>query len=74
VPYRAGFGSINNHFFSDMNISIGVSLWLWTSPFNANTTELFPKIRSFGFDSVKIPVEEPDLIDTKKGESSTKVK
>ena len=49
-----------------MNIDFGVSTWLWTSPFNASTTELFPKIKSMGFDSVEIPVEEPDLIDVKK--------
>jgi len=49
-----------------MNINIGVSTWLWTSPFNSKTTELFPKIKSFGFDSVEIPVEDPELIDVNK--------
>jgi D-psicose/D-tagatose/L-ribulose 3-epimerase len=44
-------------------IKLGVSTWLWTSPFTTETTALFPKIKSFGFDAVEIPVEYPELID-----------
>lgn len=44
-------------------ISIGVSTWLWASPFTTDTVSLFPKIKSMGFDVVEIPVEYPDLID-----------
>lgn len=45
------------------NIKFGVSTWLWTSPFTTKTIELFPKIKSFGFDAVEIPVEYPEEID-----------
>ena len=44
-------------------IKFAVSTWLWTSPFTTDTTALFPKIRSMGYDAVEIPVEYPDLID-----------
>lgn len=49
-----------------LNVKFGVSTWLWTSPFTTETIGLFPKIRSMGFDAVEIPVEYPELIDTKK--------
>lgn len=49
-----------------LNISLGVSTWLWTSPFNSETTSLFPKIKEMGYDAVEIPVEDPSLIDAKK--------
>ena len=45
-----------------MNINIGVSTWLWTSPFNTDTVGLFSKIKEMGYDSVEIPVEDPELI------------
>ncbi len=45
-----------------LNIDIGVSTWLWTSPFNNSSIELFPKIKAMGYDVVEIPVEEPKLI------------
>ncbi|MDO6436807.1 sugar phosphate isomerase/epimerase family protein [Cyclobacterium sp. 1_MG-2023] len=48
-----------------LNIKLGVSTWLWTSPFNTATASLFPKIKDMGFDIVEIPVEDPSLIDTK---------
>lgn len=48
------------------SISFAVSTWLWTSPFKTETTELFSKIKSKGFDAVEIPVEYPELIDAKK--------
>lgn len=47
-------------------ISFGVSTWLWASPFTTETTSLFPKIRSMGYDAVEIPVEDPEKIDAKK--------
>ncbi len=48
-----------------LNVSFGVSTWLWTSPFNAETTALFPKIKEMGYDVVEIPVEDPSLIGVK---------
>ncbi len=42
---------------------IGVSTWLWTSPFTTDSASLFPKIKAIGYDVVEIPVEYPDLID-----------
>lgn len=49
-----------------LNISLGVSTWLWTSPFQTETTALFPKIKKMGYDAVEIPVEDPTLIDAEK--------
>ena len=46
-----------------LEVTFGVSTWLWTSPFNRETVALFPKIKSFGYDAVEIPVEDPSLID-----------
>jgi D-psicose/D-tagatose/L-ribulose 3-epimerase len=46
-----------------LDVNFGVSTWLWTSPFNRETIALFPKIKSFGYDAVEIPVEDPSLID-----------
>jgi D-psicose/D-tagatose/L-ribulose 3-epimerase len=46
-----------------LDVKFGVSTWLWTSPFNKETVNLFPKIKSFGYDAVEIPVEDPALID-----------
>lgn len=48
-----------------LNIKIGVSTWLWTSPFKTDTISLFSKIKAMGFDMVEIPVEDPALIDVK---------
>jgi D-psicose/D-tagatose/L-ribulose 3-epimerase len=49
-----------------LNISYGVSTWLWTSPFTtASIQELFPKIADMGYDVVEIAVEDPSLIDIK---------
>lgn len=45
------------------HIRLGVSTWLWTSPFTTATTALFPKIKKMGYDVVEIPVEYPELID-----------
>ncbi len=46
-----------------MDIKFGVSTWVWTSPFNTESINLFPKIKKMGFDVVEIPVEDPDIID-----------
>jgi D-psicose/D-tagatose/L-ribulose 3-epimerase len=54
-----------------LNITYGVSTWLWTSPFEtANIRALFPKIAKMGFDVVEIAVEDPSVIniaEVKKG-------
>ena len=56
-----------------LNITYGVSTWLWTSPFTtASIEELFPKIAKMGFDVVEIAVEDPSLIDTKRKEALKK--
>jgi len=47
-----------------LNVTYGVSTWLWTSPFQTSSiAELFPKIAAMGFDAVEIAVEDPALID-----------
>ncbi|MFC3881225.1 sugar phosphate isomerase/epimerase family protein [Algoriphagus namhaensis] len=46
-----------------LDVKFAVSTWLWTSPFDRDTVSLFPKIKSFGYDAVEIPVEDPSLID-----------
>lgn len=48
-----------------MNIKLGVSTWLWTSPFTTESISLFKKIKSMGYDAVEIPMEYPELIDGK---------
>ena len=45
-----------------IDVQLGVSTWLWESPFATKTIELFPKIKEMGYDVVEIPVEDPDLI------------
>ena len=47
-------------------IKLGVSTWLWTSPFTTETIDLFPRIKSMGYDAVEIPVEDPEKIDAQK--------
>lgn len=48
-----------------LNVTFGVSTWLWQSPFTTASIELFPKIKAMGFDVVEIPVENPASIDVK---------
>ncbi|WP_119081168.1 sugar phosphate isomerase/epimerase family protein [Chitinophaga alhagiae] len=43
-------------------IQLGVSTWLWASPFTTDTVALFPKIKAMGYDVVEIPAEYPELI------------
>ena len=49
-----------------LHVKFGVSTWLWTSPFTTDTVDLFPKIKSMGYDAVEIPVEYPEKINAKK--------
>ncbi|RQP10517.1 sugar phosphate isomerase/epimerase family protein [Parapedobacter defluvii] len=45
-------------------ISLGVSTWLWTSPFKTeDAVKLFAKVKQMGFDQIEIAVEDPQLID-----------
>ncbi|MHA4843932.1 sugar phosphate isomerase/epimerase family protein [Flavitalea antarctica] len=47
-----------------LEITYGVSTWLWISPFSTSSIDpLFSKISSLGFDVVEIAVEDPELID-----------
>jgi D-psicose/D-tagatose/L-ribulose 3-epimerase len=49
-----------------LDITFGVSTWLWTSPFTTTSIQkLFPRIAKMGFDVVEIAVEDPSLIDIK---------
>jgi D-psicose/D-tagatose/L-ribulose 3-epimerase len=49
-----------------LEITYGVSTWLWTSPFKTSSIqEIFPKISKMGFDVVEIAVEDVSLIDIK---------
>jgi D-psicose/D-tagatose/L-ribulose 3-epimerase len=48
-----------------INIKLGVSTWLWTSPFTTDSIVLFDKIKSMGYEAVEIPVEYPEKIDPK---------
>ncbi len=55
-----------------LNVKFGVSTWLWTSPFSTETTTLFKKIKEMGYDLVEIPVEDTEIIDTKKVKEALK--
>ena len=46
----------------------GINSFLFTSPFTTQSTRLFPKFKKWGFETVEIPIEAPEHID------STKVK
>lgn len=49
-----------------LNVKLGVSTWLWVSPFTTrNAPELFSKIKNLGYDKVEIAIEDPKEIDTK---------
>ena len=41
----------------------GINSFLFTSPFTTANVDLFPKFKSWGFDTVEIPVEDPSHID-----------
>jgi len=44
----------------------GINTFLLTSPFNNQSTRLFPQFKKWGFQSVEIPIEDPKHIDAKK--------
>lgn len=46
-----------------MSVTFGASTWLWTSPFSSDQGELLRSISRLGFDSVELPIEDPDLVD-----------
>jgi len=47
-----------------LQVELGVSTWLWTSPFRtAEAAGLFQKIASLGYQAVEIAVEDPKLLD-----------
>lgn len=49
-----------------LNVKLGVSTWLWTSPFDSkNAASLFAKVAGMGYNFVEIAVEDPQLIDVK---------
>lgn len=46
-----------------LNVKLGVSSWLWTSPFRSeHAAELFSKVAKMGYDFIEIAVEDPALI------------
>jgi len=50
-----------------LNVKLGVSTWVWTSPFSTEESPtLFKKIAALGYNVVEIAVEDPGLIDSKK--------
>ena len=44
-------------------VGVGVSAWVWTSPFDKAAVQLVKKAAGMGFDAFTMPVEDPDLID-----------
>jgi D-psicose/D-tagatose/L-ribulose 3-epimerase len=42
---------------------LGISTFLFTSPFTNESTHLFKQFKGWGFDSVEIPIEDPAHID-----------
>jgi D-psicose/D-tagatose/L-ribulose 3-epimerase len=45
------------------NIGVGVNAWVWDSPFTRESTRLFEKAATMGFDAFTIPLEDPSLLD-----------
>ncbi|MGI9249659.1 MAG: sugar phosphate isomerase/epimerase family protein [Pseudohongiellaceae bacterium] len=44
-------------------VGVGVSAWVWTSPFDQDAVALLGKAAGMGFDAFTVPVEQPELID-----------
>ena len=44
-------------------MQFGANTFIWVSPFTTTSVELFPKVKTFGFDLVEISIEDTDLID-----------
>jgi D-psicose/D-tagatose/L-ribulose 3-epimerase len=42
---------------------LGLNTFLFTSPFTNKSTQLFPKFRDWGFQTVELPIEDPKHID-----------
>jgi D-psicose/D-tagatose/L-ribulose 3-epimerase len=42
---------------------LGLNTFLFTSPFNNKSTKLFKQFKQWGFDTVELPIEDPDHID-----------
>lgn len=42
---------------------LGINTFLFTSPFNNESTSLFPQFKKWGFETVEIPIEDPSHID-----------
>jgi len=42
---------------------LGINTFLFTSPFNNDSTKLFPQFKKWGFDTVELPIEDPSHID-----------
>lgn len=56
-----------------LNVTYGVSTWLWVSPFKTELANaLFEKIAAIGFDVVEIAVDDPALIDVQQIRSALK--
>lgn len=47
----------------NLAMRIGVNTFLFTSPFNNESTRLFKQIKRWGFDTVELPIEDPAHID-----------
>ena len=42
---------------------LGINTFLFTSPFNNESTKLFPQFKKWGFETVEIAIEDPSHID-----------
>ena len=42
---------------------LGLNTFLFTSPFNNKSTKLFKQFKQWGFETVELPIEDPDHID-----------
>lgn len=65
MPNNVQFKLIHKEIPMALNVKLGVSTWLWTSPFKTkDASDLFIKIKKLGYDKVEIAVEDPQLINT----------
>ena len=44
----------------------GINSFLFTSPFTTQSTRLFSKFKKWGFETIEIPIEAPEHIDSAK--------
>jgi D-psicose/D-tagatose/L-ribulose 3-epimerase len=47
-------------------MKIGISTFVWCSPFSTNSFDIIPKIKQMGYDNLDVAVEEPSIIDWEK--------